>query len=269
MAAFAHWTAIALYSATTILAAMSYLRQRQPHMVPLLALLAGALVAHGISLYYTLISPTGYRFDLLAMLSLVSWTINLLVLLLATRQPLQPLILILAPLGVLTVFAAVYDWGGVAPRQQLSTGIAVHALLSITAYSLLTIATLQAIYLYYQNQQLHNHKPGGISRLLPPLQTMESLLFGLVAFGQILLTASLITGFLFVDNLFAQHLVHKTVLSILAWLLYSVLLWGHWKLGWRGNTAVRWTLAAFAALMLAFFGSKLVLEVILHRSTWG
>lgn len=268
MAALAHWTAIALYSATTIVAALGYLRQRQPQRTPLLALLAGALVAHGISLFYTLISPAGYRFDLLAMLSLVSWSVNLLVLLLAIRQPMQPLILILAPLGVLTELAAVHDWGGVAPRQQLSGGIAVHALLSIAAYALLAIATLQAIYLYYQNQQLHNHKPGGISRLLPPLQTMESLLFGLIAFGQLLLTASLITGFLFVDNLFAQHLVHKTALSILAWILYSVLLWGHWRQGWRGNTAVRWTLAAFAALMLAFFGSKLVLEVILHR-TWG
>ncbi len=265
MAAFAHWTAIALYLVTTLVAAQGIFRQRQSNQALLLALLAGALLAHSISLTHTLIAPNGYRFDLLAMLSLVAWTVNLLILLLAVRHPLQLLILILAPLGALTVMAAVYDWGGVAPRQQLSAGLATHVLLSITAYALLSIATLQAIYLYFQNQQLHNHRPGGISRLLPPLQTMESLLFGLIAFGQLLLTASLITGFLFVDNLFAQHLVHKTVLSIVAWCLYSVLLVGHWKLGWRGNTAVRWTLAAFAALMLAYFGSKLVLEVILHR----
>ncbi|MCW8127590.1 cytochrome C assembly family protein [Microbulbifer halophilus] len=265
MATIAHWTAIALYLATTIVAAHSFIRQRQPGRPLLLGLLAGALVAHGLSLAYTLVTAGGYRFDLLAMLSLISWTVNLLILILAARHPLQLLILILAPVGALTELAAVHDWGGVAPRQQLSASIAVHALLSIVAYSLLTLATLQAIYLYYQNQQLHNHKPGGISRFLPPLQTMESLLFGLVAFGQLLLTAALITGFLFVDNIFAQHLVHKTVLSLLAWLLYSILLWGHWKKGWRGNTAVRWTLAAFAALMLAYFGSKLVLEVILQR----
>lgn len=265
MATFAHWTAIALYLATTAVAALAFARQRQPANALLLGLLAAALLAHGISLGYTLRAPGGYRFDLLAMLSLVAWAVNLLLLVLATRRPLNLLILIMAPLGALAELAAVHSWGGVAPRQQLSAGIAVHALLSIAAYSLLALATLQAIYLYYLNQQLHNHRPGGISRFLPPLQTMESLLFGLIAFGQLLLTASLLTGFLFVDDFLAQHLVHKTALSILAWVLYSILLWGHWKLGWRGNTAVRWTLAAFAALMLAYFGSKLVLEVILQR----
>ncbi|WP_323844801.1 cytochrome C assembly family protein [Microbulbifer magnicolonia] len=265
MAAFAHWTAIALYLATTAVAALAFSRKRQPDNRLLLGLLAGALLAHAISLLHTLVSPAGYRFDLLAMLSLIAWVVNLLLLILATGRPLTLLILILAPLGALTELAAGYAWGGATPREQLSAGIAVHALLSIAAYSLLTLATLQAIYLFYLNQQLHNHRPGGISRLLPPLQSMESLLFGLIAFGQLLLTASLLTGFLFVDNLFDQHLVHKTALSILAWVLYSILLWGHWKLGWRGNTAVRWTLTAFAALMLAFFGSKFVLEVILNR----
>lgn len=266
MAPFAHWMAIALYLAATAAAALVFTGRRQPRSRLLLSLLAAALLAHGISLYYTLISPAGYRFDLLAMFSLIIWVVNLLLLLLATQRPLTLLILILAPLGALAELAAARDWGGVAPRHQLSAGIAVHALLSIASYSLLTLATLQAIYLYYLNQQLHNHKPGGISRFLPPLQSMESLLFGLIAAGQLLLTASLLTGFLFVDDFFGQHLAHKTALSLVAWVLYSVLLWGHWKLGWRGNTAVRWTLTAFAALMLAYFGSKLVLEVILQRT---
>ncbi|MCX2800862.1 cytochrome c biogenesis protein CcsA [Microbulbifer thermotolerans] len=265
MATLAHWMAIAFYLATTTVAARALARGRQPDNKLLLGLLAAALAAHGISLYYTLLSPAGYRFDLLAILSLVAWTVNLLLWILAANRSLTLLILILAPMGALTELGAVHSWGGVAPREQLSTGIAVHALLSIAAYSLLALATLQALYLYYLNQQLHNHRPGGISRLLPPLQSMESLLFGLIAFGQLLLTASLLTGFLFVDDILGQHLVHKTTLSIVAWVLYSILLWGHWKLGWRGNTAVRWTLTAFATLMLAYFGSKLVLEVILQR----
>ena len=78
-------------------------------------------------------------------------------------------------------------------------------------------------------------------------------------------TLSIASGFVFVDDIFAQSLVHKTVLTILAWLLFSVLLWGHYKLGWRSQTAVRFTLAGFAVLMLAFFGSKLVLELVLER----
>ncbi|QFT54187.1 inner membrane protein YpjD [Microbulbifer sp. THAF38] len=265
MAAFAHWTAIALYIATTIVAARALARAQQPERGLLLGLLAGALIAHAISLAHTLFSPAGYRFDLLAMLSLITWVVNLLLLILAVSRPLTLLILIFAPIGALTELADTHIWGAVAPHQQLSSGIAVHALLSICAYSLLTLATLQAIYLYYLNQQLHNHRPVGAMRLLPPLQSMESLLFGLIAFGQLLLTASLITGFIFVGNLFEQGPLHKTILSLIAWVLYSILLWGHWQWGWRGNTAVRWTLCAFAALMLAYFGSKLVLEVILQR----
>ncbi|MFI2810570.1 MULTISPECIES: inner membrane protein YpjD [Microbulbifer] len=266
MAAIAHWTAILLYLATTVVAAQTVFRQHRSRNPLLLVLLAGALIAHALSLSFNLVTAGGYRFDLLAMLSLVAWIVNLLILVLACRHPLTLLILIMAPLGALAELSAVHSWGNVAPRQQLSPGIALHALLSVSAYSLLALATLQAIYLHFLNQQLHNHRPGGVSRFLPPLQTMESLLFGLVAFGQLLLTASLVTGFVFLDNLFEHGLMHKTTLSLVAWVLYSILLWGHWRLGWRGNTAVRWTLTAFAILLLAYFGSKLVLEVILQRS---
>jgi ABC-type uncharacterized transport system permease subunit len=79
------------------------------------------------------------------------------------------------------------------------------------------------------------------------------------------LTISLISGFIFIENLFAQHLVHKTVLSILAWLIFSSLLLGRSLYGWRGQIAIQWTLIGFVSLLLAYFGSKLVLELILHR----
>ena len=94
---------------------------------------------------------------------------------------------------------------------------------------------------------------------------MEALLFEFVLVGEILLTLSIITGFIFLENIFAQHLAQKTFFSMLAWLVYAFLLIGKYKLGWRGNTAIRWTLAGFLFLMLAYFGSKLVLEMILHR----
>ncbi|MCH9692607.1 MAG: cytochrome c biogenesis protein CcsA [Gammaproteobacteria bacterium] len=265
MAVFTHWTTIVLYLLTTI-AAVFTLTHQQSRKPIIIVLFGSALLAHGLSLSQTLITPAGYRFDLLEMLTLITWSANLLILIRACNHSLTPLILVMAPFAAVTEFLATHAWGDVLPRQQLPTGIAAHALLSISAYALLTLATLQALYLYYLNKQLHRHRPAGISRYLPPLQTMESILFGLIAFGQLLLTASLITGFLFVHDLFAQHLAHKTVLSIAAWLLYSILLWGHWRCGWRGNTAVRWTLTAFAALMLAYFGSKLALEVILQRN---
>jgi ABC-type uncharacterized transport system permease subunit len=88
----------------------------------------------------------------------------------------------------------------------------------------------------------------------------------LIAAGFVLLTLSLGTGFLFLENLFAQHLVHKTVLSLLAWLVFAMLLAGRMRYGWRGQVAIRWTLSGFIALMLAYFGTKMVLEWILKRT---
>ena len=94
---------------------------------------------------------------------------------------------------------------------------------------------------------------------------METMLFELIWAGVVLLTLSIVSGILFVDDLFAQHLVHKTVLAIFAWVLFSILLWGRYQLGWRSQTAVRFTLTGFALLMLAYFGSKMVLELVLQR----
>jgi ABC-type uncharacterized transport system permease subunit len=141
----------------------------------------------------------------------------------------------------------------------------LHVVISILAFSFLNIAALQAILLALQDWQLRRHHTGGIIRSLPPLQTMETLLFQLIGSGLILLTLSLTTGFLFLDDLFAQHLAHKTVFSIMAWLIFTGLLIGRLTRGWRGMTAIRWTLSGTTLLVLAYFGSKLVLQWILHR----
>jgi ABC-type uncharacterized transport system permease subunit len=134
------------------------------------------------------------------------------------------------------------------------------------AYSLLTIAALEALFLAYQNRQLHLHHSSGLLRILPPLQTMENLLFSIVVAGFISLSIAIVSGFAFVDNFITQHLAHKTFFSLIAWLVYAVLLWGRFKLGWRGKTATNWTLWGFFALMLAFFGSKFVIEMVLKSS---
>jgi ABC-type uncharacterized transport system permease subunit len=112
---------------------------------------------------------------------------------------------------------------------------------------------------------LRHRQFGPWLRALPPLTLTETLLFQLIGAGFSLLTLTLITGALFVDNLFGQHLVHKTVLSIIAWLVFGALLYGRWRHGWRGRRAVNLTLSGMALLVLAFFGTKAVLELILHR----
>jgi ABC-type uncharacterized transport system permease subunit len=120
--------------------------------------------------------------------------------------------------------------------------------------------------LWVQERALRMRQVHGWRRALPPLTELESLLFRTIAVGFALLTATLLTGILFVDDLLAQHLIHKTVLSVLSWLAFGGLLLGRWRFGWRGALAVRWTLTAMALLLLAFFGSKFVLELVLHRA---
>ena len=146
----------------------------------------------------------------------------------------------------------------------MSLPIGAHIFFSIVAYSLLTIAAFQAIFIALQNWRLRHRHLGSWLQIVPPLQTMEALLFEVLWAGFGLLTLSLITGFLFFEDFFAQHLIHKTVFTLLAWLFYGILLWGRHIKGWRGNTAIRWTLVGFSAMVLGYWGSKFVLEVILR-----
>ena len=124
----------------------------------------------------------------------------------------------------------------------------------------------QAIVVGVQAHMLHIRQPGGFVRALPPLNAMERLLFQLLGIGFALLSIGLLTGFVYLDDMFAQHLVHKTVLSIVAWCVFGTLLLGRYLWGWRGQRAVSWTLAGLAFLVLAYFGSKFVLELILQRT---
>jgi ABC-type uncharacterized transport system permease subunit len=147
----------------------------------------------------------------------------------------------------------------------VSGGLLSHIVLSLLGYATLTIGAIHASVLALQEQRLKARQTSRLLRFLPPLQTMEKLLFQIIWAGEILLTLGIISGAIFLEDIFAQHLIHKTVLSLLAWCIFATLLWGRHIQGWRGNTAVRLTLAGFVVLMLAFFGTKFVLEVILQR----
>ena len=158
----------------------------------------------------------------------------------------------------------------IMPASQPLSGVTSqliqwHIMISIIAYSLIMLRALQALALAYQDHAIRSHHPGGLIRFFPPLHDMETLLFQMLGFGFIFLTTALASGFFFVEDLFAQSLVHKTVLSIIGWFILAILLFGRYRFGWRGKIAIRWTLAAFVFIMLAYFGSKLVLEFILHK----
>ncbi|MEQ5800779.1 cytochrome c biogenesis protein CcsA [Halomonas sp. H10-9-1] len=153
-----------------------------------------------------------------------------------------------------------------APHSDdLPPGVALHAISSLLGFAILAIAAVQAVLLGLQNHALRHHHIRGIVQALPPLTSMERLLFELIWAGMGLLTLSILSGFVFLDNMFAQHLAHKTILSLAAWVIFAILLFSHHCLGWRGMRAVRWTLGGCAVLLVAYFGSRFVLEVLLGR----
>lgn len=264
MTLIANLTGLFIYTLASIYFGRQFARHQtvQPNYSRYAAL--AALVVHGLGVYGLSLKEGQLAFSLFSASSLIFWVINAIVLISSLRKDVHNLFLLLFPLSAVSVLASLLgdnpDW-----QHTLEYTIAIHVVLSILAYSLLTIASLQALLLAYQNRTLKNKSLLANSKLLPPLQTMESLLFEFLWVGELLLTFAILSGFYFLEDMFAQHLVHKTVFSLIAWFIYALLLWGRFHLGWRGTKAIRWALAGFVCLMLAYFGSKLVLEIILHR----
>jgi len=229
-----------------------------------LALVVPAVALHAAALYGYLLTPTGLQLGFFHSLSLAGWMMSLMLLLIALRQPVQNLGIGVFPLAAVTL-AASLAWGGGGPVIATDhAGLDAHVLISICAYGVLGLAAIQALVLSYQQHVLHDHHGLGAVRGLPALSVMETLLFRLIAIGFVLLTAALASGLLFLDDMFAQQMVHKTVLTLLAWALFAILLAGHWLWGWRGRTAVRLTIGGIILLVLGYSGSKLVIEIILR-----
>lgn len=199
-----------------------------------------------------------------AALSLVGLGMAALTTALGPAQRIEALGIIVFPLAA-AVLAAYAFLGGGSPHEDLSWPLQLHALLALLAYATLVIATLLALMLWFQDHALRQRHLGGWLRALPPLTQMETLLFRSLGAGFALLSLTLLTGAVFVADLFAQGLGHKAVLSILSWVVLGVLLFGHWRWGWRGPRAAQLTLVAMALLLLAFFGSKFVYELVLQR----
>jgi ABC-type uncharacterized transport system permease subunit len=256
--------ALAIYGCASFYFIFKLWRQHSLDRRALLITTSIALVFHTIGVFGVSFHAKGFHLSYFGVSSLIFWAMNLLLLASSIQKALHNLFLVLYPLTALSILATLINQPKTLP-ELMDYSIASHVVLSILAYSLLTIASLQALLLAYQNRQLKNKQLTAGIRLLPPLQTIEVLMFELLWVGEIMLTLAIASGFWFLEDMFAQHLVHKTVFSILAWAIYALLLWGRWKLGWRGNKATRWALAGFVFLMLAYFGSRLVLEMILHR----
>ena len=218
-----------------------------------------ALLLHLLLLYDVILGGHSVNFGLGASFTLFAWLTTFMSLAIALHTRLPALLMILLPLNILSIILALLLPVHWSPHGSYSAMLIAHIAFSLLAYGLLSIAALIAILLAFQDFQLHNHQQGMLLKQLPPLQTLETLLFHLIEAGFLLLSFSVVSGFLFTHDWFN----HKILFSIIAWVVFLILLLGRHIAGWRGKTAIRWTLAGIVALMLAIFGTKLVIEYIL------
>lgn len=252
-------------------AASAWLMLRTLHK-PMLEPIAWAftlasLVAHSDAIVHMMRVNGSFAIGVLEALSLLAWTLAVLACFIAIERQNRVLAAIL--LGSAACGATTTDAGhGYVEASVPGWELTAHILLSMGASALLFAAAVTALLLVFLDRRLRTRRLADLPRVLPPLDALERVMFRLIGAGFVLLTLSLFTGFVFVTNLFTQHLIHKTVLSLFAWTIFGVLLIGRIRFGWRGRAAVGWTLVGFGVLTLAYFGAKFVLEDVLGRH-WG
>ena len=178
--------------------------------------------------------------------------------------PIKNLSLIVLPIVMLCIIFAQL-WGD---QQQLindrNSTFYWHIATAVAAFTLLSLSVLQALLFGYQELSLRKHQKNIITRWLPPIQTMENVLFKTVFTGFVFLSISISLGSIYNYELnkAVLSLNHHTVLAILSWFGFAILLYGRIKLGWRGLKAINWTLIAFALLGLGYFGTKIISEFL-------
>lgn len=255
--------AIALYLGCAIILTRRLFSATPPQSGwSVLILAAVALTFHAVDILLSIKYASGWDLSLFSALTMSSWLMACIALFIGRNTIAHPGILIY-PLTALSLLLK-----SIFPSEHNliinDPALEWHILLSLSAYSVLALAAVQAGILALQEKQLHNHSKSRLSAQLNPLQTMETTLFQFITVGFALLTLSLVSGAIFVQDFWSQQLGHKTIFSLIAWIVFAILLWGRWQRGWRGKTAVRWSLIGFSFLLLAYVGSKLALEFFLQ-----
>lgn len=226
-----------------------------------------ALGVHAAALFGPMLADNVLRIGVGDAISAILWLTVLIYWLGGLFYRLSGLQALIMPAAALAAFLpALLPAARALPNTEM-LAFKLHLLISMLAYSLFTIASLHVLLMAMLEKRLHRGTlPAGLNRL-PPLLTMETLLFRIIWAGFLMLTLTLASGVMFSEELFgrAARLNHKTLFGFVSWFVFAALLAGrHWR-GWRGRIAVRWTLAGFLLLILAYLGSKFVLEVLLGR----
>lgn len=225
-----------------------------------------AVIAHFLYAVNISIFDGHINFSLSSMACLISLILVIVFLLGSLAMPIRKLGILVFPLTAISL-AFSYLWGSGVSSSNLnlnsqSTAFVTHILISILAYCLISIAAVQALLYVYQERLLKSRAASTMLLTLPPLQTMEQLLFRLVVVGFILLSLTLFSGVLFSQEIFGQPfaLKHHTIFAVLSWIVFATLLFKRCKSGLRGSQAVVWTLIGFILMQIGYFGTKIVTE---------
>jgi len=239
----------------------------QPRGSTPLAIGALGAVAHAVAIGLGIAGTGTVNVGIEIAASIMGLIVVVMFLLTSRLQPAENLGAVIFPASAAIVALAWLVPERAVPLPQVSAALVAHLVVALLAYALLSLAVVQALFIAWQERRLRSHPRGPLRANLPPLQTMERLMFRMVTAGFALLTLTLVSGAVFSEELFGRPFVftHHVVLSVFAWIVFAVLLAGHWRFGWRGRSAARWTVSGFALLVLAYFGSKFVLEVLLRR----
>jgi len=256
-------TGFLLYSSILIYAWRRLVHSKALH--PFLPnLLLVAIVLHGYIAYLNIDGGLGQNYSLFNIFAMTTWISMAIVYWNLVRHKAQALLLISLPIAAASLIEVAVFKGSVSIEAKQS-GIDIwHILLGISSMSILMLAAMQSLLVLYIDKGLRRH-PANIHSWLGPLQSMERYLIQLLLSGFILMSASLALAFLFPSEETNGQSIHKISLTILSWLVLASLLFGHFKKGWRGVFAAKWTLVGVFLLLLGYFGSKLVLEFILKR----
>lgn len=232
-----------------------------------IAIACAGVVLHAVLLWNSVFAENGLNFGLYNVLSLIAWeiaAIALIGLLWSSFRGLGAILLAVASAACAVTLLQAQT----TELTPLSIPLQLHVVTSLLAHSLIAVGAVLSVAALAQDRRLKAASTGGLMNLLPPLAAMERLIFTVAIVGFVGLLLSIATGIVFVEDLFAQHLIHKTVLSLIALVLFGTLIIGRALAGWRGRSALYLYLGGFAMLVLAYFGTKFVLEILLERQ-WG
>lgn len=263
MSIFLSLTAALLYFSALILIIPGLSGPKQIPTKSVFFTACAALALHAYLLFDLILAGNGQNLSILNVASLISFIVASITTALMFKMRIWVLLPVVYGFSAINLAAATLLPGAFITHLETHPELLLHISLALFSYSTLMIATLYTIQLAWLDHQLKNKKTLMINPNLPPLMAVERQLFNIILIGELLLTLTLITGFFFVNDILLQGKAHKVVLSAMAWVVYGTLLWGHYRLGWRGRRVIWISIVGAFLLTLAYFGSRFVREIII------